>query len=294
MKRKRRNNFDDSAFLNNASYFYYYNRLKELAMSAFEWVNVPDTVNIRYLEESLYETGKAAFFQDDVLNAFVALRCAAGGGFNVYGEPINFRAYGYNGYTANLDLENAVIIYNNQLKTPSRDICKLYAYRLYNISRAIDVNANAQKTPLLLKGSESQILTLKNAYMQYDGNMPVMIVDKDLDLSGFTVLKTDAPYVADRLKELHDAIWNEALTYLGICNVAIEKRAQIMRDEVLRSQGGTIASRYSRLTMREIAAQQINDMFGLNIKIKFRDGLSGEDITDIIRGVDNEQIYNAD
>ena len=121
------------------------------------------------------------------------------------------------------------------------------------------------------------MLTLKNVYMKYDGNQPILYVDKDLDFSGFTVLKTDAPFISPALKELHDAIWNEALTYLGICNVNIQKRARLITDEVLRSQGGTIASRYSRLNARQRAAKEINKMFGLSISVEFREGLSGED-----------------
>ena len=186
-------------------------------------------------------------------------------------------AYGYNNYQRELSINDSVIIYNNEIRSNSVETCRLYAYKLANIARAIDINVNAQKTPILLKGSESQMLTLKNVYLKYDGNQPVMMADKDLDLSGFTVLKTDAPFVAHDFKELHDAVWNEALTYLGICNVNIQKRARLITDEVLRSQGGTIASRYSRLNARQRAAEEINKMFDLNISVKFREGLSGED-----------------
>lgn len=275
---RKRDLFFDNAIQNNASYIYYFNRLKEISMSVFDWKNLPDSVNVRFMEDALFEQGKAVFYFDDGLDEYVALRCAENGNFNVYGIPVRRRAYGYNNYNVELSIDNSVIIYNNMIRTPAKDTCRLYAYRLYNISRATDVNINAQKTPILLKGSQQQMLTLKNAYMQYDGNSPVLMADNNLDLTGFTVLKTEAPFVAPQLKELHDAIWNEALTYLGVCNVAIEKKAQIMRDEVLRSQGGTIASRFSRLNARQTAAKEINNMFGLNISVDFREGLTGEEL----------------
>ena len=269
--------FNSSAGLNNAAYDYYFEMLQQLSLSVFEWKNIPPEIDIRFMETALFWQGQAVFYFDEDLESYAALRCAASGNFNVYGIPIRRRAYGYNNFQRELSIDNSVIIYNSELRKNSVDTCRMFAYKLANIARTIDINVNAQKTPLLIKGSETQMLTLKNVYLKYDGNQPVLYVDKDLDLSGFTVLKTDAPFIAPALKELHDAIWNEALTYLGICNVNIQKRARLITDEVLRSQGGTIASRYSRLNARQRAAEEINKMFGLNISVEFREGLSGED-----------------
>ena len=247
-------------------------------MSVFEWKGLPESVDTRFMESALFWQGQSVFYFDTDLDDYVALRCAMSGRLNVYGIPITRRAYGYNNYQKEVDISNSVLIYNNEIRTNSVDTCQLYAYKLANIARTIDVNVNAQKTPILIKGSESQMLTMKNIYLKYDGNQPVMYGDKDLDISGLSVLRTDAPFVAPALKELLDSTWNEALTYLGICNVNIQKRARLVTDEVLRSQGGTIASRYSRLNARQRAADEINAMFGLNVSVDFREGLSGEDM----------------
>ena len=77
--------------------------------------------------------------------------------------------------------------------------------------------------------------------------------------------------IADKLTELKSQVWNEALTYLGISNVNIQKKERLITDEVARTQGGTIASRYSRLESRRQAAEKINDMFGLDITVDFRE-----------------------
>ena len=45
----------------------------------------------------------------------------------------------------------------------------------------------------------------------------------------------------------------------------------MITDEVQRNQGGTIASRYSRLESRRQAAEKINDMFGTNITVSYRE-----------------------
>lgn len=270
MSRRKDRQFWESAIMNNSTFRQYYNRLVELSISMFEWKNLPDSVDPRFLELTLFTDGQAVFFEDEVLG-YLALQNAMGGGFDVYRIPTNRRAYAVNGYQKQLDENDSVIIYNNYLHTNSMLDVQMFAKRLYNLDRAIDVNANAQKTPILLLCDDSERLTLENMYMQYDGNKPVIKGVKGLNPNAFTVLKTDAPYVADKLYQLKTQIWNEALTYLGISNMNITKKERLISDEVTRNQGGTIASRYSRLQARREACKKINDMFGLDIWCDYRE-----------------------
>lgn len=272
---RRRSSFDESNMLNTGTYSQYLHRLTELSLSMFEWENLPETVDQRFLELTLFHDGQAVFFEDKDLG-FLCLQVAMNGGFNVYRIPVKRRAYAVNGYNKDLSIDNSVIIYNNYLHTNSIYHVKEYARRLYNLDRIIDINANAQKTPILIQASETQRLTLKNLYMQWEGNYPVIYGDKNLDIDGLKVLKTDAPYIADKIYDLKSKVWNEALTYLGISNLSIQKKERLVSDEVVRSQGGTIASRYSRLQARKEAAEKINNMFGLDIKVSFREDF-GED-----------------
>lgn len=268
---KKNRQFWEAAKLNNATFNYYYERLVELSMSMFEWKNLPETVDPRYLELILFTNGSAVFFEDDVLG-YLTLKMVVNSPLNVYNIPTERRAIANNGYQKQLSIDNSVIIYNNMLRTNSQQAVELFAKRLYDLDRTIDINASAQKTPILLRGTESQILTLKNAYMKYDGNMPVMVSDKDIDLKdGFDVLLTGAPFVADKLYTLKTEIWNEALTYLGISNVNSWKRERMLHDEITRNLGGTLASRYSRLESRKQACEKINAMFGLNIDCEYRE-----------------------
>lgn len=278
--------FWESAKLNNYSFKQYYNRLTELSVSMFEWKNVPDTIDVRFLELALFSDGLAVFFYDDVLG-YLALRCAIGGRMNVYRIPTKRRAYAANRYNKNLDESNSVIIFNNYLHTNSMIDVELFAKRLYNLDRAIDVNANAQKTPILVQCDETQRLTLKNVYMKYDGNEPVIFGDKNLNPNSIKVLQTGAPYVADKLYQLKTQIWNEALTYLGISNINVTKKERLITDEVTRNQGGTIASRYSRLEARRQACDEINRMFGLNISCNYREDTILTD--DILQDSVNEE-----
>lgn len=285
-RRKRRTNFTESLFDNNTTYGQYLARLTELSVSMFEWKNAPKSLDTRYLELALFTDAKGVFFKDEDLgdDGYLALRCAMHGPFNVYNIPILRRAYASNGYNKELTESDSVIIWNNMLHTNSITDVKMFARRLYNLDRIIDVNANAQKTPVLVQGTENQRLTLLNVYKEWDGNQPVLFGDKNLDINCLSVLKTDAPYVADKIYQLKVQYWNEALTYLGISNLNVQKKERLVADEVVRAQGGTIASRYSRLESRRQACEQINEMFGLEMEVDFRDDFREADDEVMFRG----------
>lgn len=271
--------FGLSALNNNLTYMQYLSRLTELSISMFEWKNLPETVDPRYIELHLFQTGSMIYFKDEVIGD-LCLDCIANGQFDVYGNPVLRRAYSsYNNYQKLLKPSNSVIIWNNYLRTPSVLDVKMFAQRLYNLDRIIDVNANAQKTPVLVQGTEKQRLTLLNLYKEFDGNAPFIFGDKSLDMNSLKALTTNAPYVADKLYELKTQIWNEALTYLGISNLNIQKKERMITDEVQRNQGGTIASRYSRLEARREAVDKINRMFGTDISVDYREDfqISNED-----------------
>lgn len=277
---RKKTNFGESLSMNNATYEQYFNRLMELSISMFEWKNLPSTCDVRYLELALFMNGSAVFFQDDVLEDYVALDVICSGRLDVYGNPVLRRAYSrYNNYQKLLKGNNSVIIWNNYTRTNSVLDVEMFARRLYNLDRIIDINANAQKTPVLIKCDETQRLTMLNVYKEYDGNSPVIFGDKALNSNGLEVLSTGAPYVADKIYMLKTQIWNEALTYLGISNINVQKKERLITDEVTRNQGGTIASRYSRLESRREAVRKINDMFGLNIEVNYREDFQqvGED-----------------
>lgn len=275
MSRRNKGNglFGESAVMNNATYIQYFNRLVELSISMFEWQGLPETVDPRYLELHLFQNGSMVYFRDEVMGD-LCLDCIANGQFDVYGNPISRRAYSsYNQYQKTLNESDSVIIWNNYLRQPSVLDVKMFAKRLYNLDRIIDVNANAQKTPVLVQGTEKQRLTLVNLYKEFDGNAPFIFGDKNLDLNSLRAISTNAPYVADKLYQLKTQIWNEALTYLGISNLNIQKKERMITDEVQRNQGGTIASRYSRLEARREAVDKINRMFGTDISVDYREDL---------------------
>ena len=272
-RNSRRSNlvFDESAGKNMLSWRVYRDKLCELAVSMFEWKNLPPEIDPIFMERVLFFNGKILFFKEQELNQYVVMSFSGAGQFDIYNNPLKRRAYASNGYQNYLDETNSVIIYNNVIRQPSIDLMIHYAHKLEEIDRTIDVNIRAQKTPIMILCDEKQRLSLQNLYMKYDGNSPVIYGDKGMNPNPIRAITTGAPYLGDKLYDLKSRTWNEALTFLGISNVNNVKRERLITDEVTRGEGGTIANRYSRLTARRNACKQINDMFGLNIWCDFRE-----------------------
>lgn len=261
---------------NDWTFIQYYNRLVDLAISQFEWVNLPPTCDRRFLELSLFADGMAVFFKDEVMG-YLTLQCMISGPLDVYRIPIYRRAYASNGYQMELSKENSVLIFNNSLHINSQLDIEMYAWRLYEIQRAIDTNVKLQKNPKIITCSETQRLTIINLFKQYEGNYPFIFADKQMDLSGLNAIDISSPYVADKLQVLKGLVWNEAMTYLGIGNTNDEKRERLNTLEVKSGMGDVEAQRYTKLMEREIACERINAMFpGLNLAVRYKQIIATE------------------
>ena len=257
---------------NQRTYDYYFQRLTNIALSVFEWKNLPLTVDPRWLELSIFRNGMCLFFEDPVMG-YVAMPCAIGGKLDVYNIPTIRRAYAANGYNAIRDNTNSVIIYHNYLHdVPVWDL-EMFATRLADYQRTIDVNVAAQKTAVAILVDDNEVKTWKDAYISWAGNVPMIMGNKAMNPNAMTVLKTDAPFIADRIQEMLVQVWNDAMSYLGVSNVNVTKKERLITDEVQRNMGGVLASRYSPLEMRRDAAKHINEMFSLDIEVDYREDI---------------------
>lgn len=293
MRRKNKagdNHIIDTLTLNNMTYLMYYNKLLDIILSSITWVNLPPSVDERYLELALLRDAQAVFFEDEVLG-YLALKVTGSGKFDVYHNPMDCYAYADNGYRAHLNLDNSVIIYNNYSRTNELNTLAMFAMRLYEIERTIDVNVKNQKTPKLITGKENQVLALKNLYMKYEGNIPVIFADNNLEFKAINVLDTSSPFIADKMQILKRQIWNEALTFYGIDNNVSEKRERLVSTESISNVAAIDSYRNIRMSARQQACEKINAMFGLNIEVRFR-GLQLKDMYEMEVNV-NEPVHNA-
>ena len=274
MKRPKKQTaqFYDSLFDALSYQSFYRDRLTDIALSCVKWKNLPEEIDTRFLEWCLFYDGMAIFFKDDITEKFVCIQVMPSGQFNMYRIPKERTAYAVNGYqNSDLNENNSVIIYNNLLRKPSVQDIEIYAKKLTNIDLTLNVNVNAQKTPIAIICDETQRLTFQQLYQNYAGNMPFIFGDKGLNLDNVKSINTQADYKGEELNKLKTDIWNEALTYLGVSNVQYQKKERINTEEINRSMGGAFASRRSRIKARQNAVEEINKMFGLSIEVDFED-----------------------
>lgn len=273
-------NFNNYAkTLNNVTFTDYYNKLKMLAKSSFEWENLPNGIDEKWIEDMLFHYGKCMIFKDKTVGLMVS-KCNEGGLVNHYDEPTCLRPVATNFPGELKEYENGidcVLIRNNDDMIPTQRSVQLYAYRLTVLSRTIDINIEAMKTPILITCNEKQKNSLKQVYKQWNGCEPVIFGSKDLDLDGVKVLKTDAPVVFDKLQIEKNHVWNECMTHLGINNANMDKRERLVDDEVQANNEQIEMFALAMLKSRELACKQMNEMFGLNVSVKFRD-VQNEDI----------------
>lgn len=289
--------FEDAMLLNDASYVDYLERMKKIALSMFEWVNLPKTMDSRYLEICLYYKGKAAMLYDEDYG-FINTQAADSGYINIYGLPtkINCYSYSYNAmrelYVPGTNLpaeEECILVMNNYQQIPTCSTIELFAMRLAEAQRTADINIKAQKTPLLLITDKNQELTLRNMYAQYDGNSPVIFGDKNvLSDMPLNAVKTDADFIANDIRLYMKDIWNDFLTFIGINNLD-EKRERLISQEAGSNNELVNMNMQSYLIPRKQACKEFNEKFGLTgekaIDVKLR-----SDLYNIIK--ENESIIS--
>ena len=258
-----------SMLLNNATAIDYDDRLHMLATSLFTWEGLDDVAGFgasHFIEESLYRYGKACIVKDSEIG-IKALNVTAAGKLNLYYLPVKVNCFS-TGYNKIYDFDDVVYIMNNELQKPTKDTLTLFAARLYETERTTDVNLQAQKTPVLIEGDKNTLLTLKNIYMQYSGNMPVIYGNKNFDVSSkLNVLRTDAPYVVDKLDTHKDKIWNDCMTFLGINNANTSKKERLVTSEV--ESNDQLINYYLNCfyKKRKEACDILNKKFGTNVEI---------------------------
>lgn len=263
--------FRDAIIMNNDTYVDYLERMKKICLSMFEWQNLPQSMNARYLEMCLFYNGQAALLYDDTYG-YINTMAADGGYINIYGLPTEVMCYSYRFnqrrslYMTDTGEEKGkecILVLNNYERIPTTSTVSLFAYRLAEAQRTADVNIKAQRTPLLIATDQKQYFTLKKMYEEYDGNTPAIFADKNLlSPDAIKALKTDAPFICQNIMDYKREIWNEFLTFMGISNLS-EKRERMISDEVDSNNELVNLNLQALLAPRQEACKQFNEKYGL-------------------------------
>ena len=225
-----------------------------------------------YVNHELVYKGCIAFFMDEYLG-LLALPFVNMGKLDLYGRPIDIQVIGRNGYHRELKYGEYVIMWDNRSKQALIYDILQYAERIAQIQRTMDINIAQQRTPRIWKTKTENKKTINDLINGVSSNNEIITTYDNLELDDTTIVLSPAPFVADKLAEQKDKIWNEFLRLIGIANSSFQKKERNIRDEVFISQAGTIASRFTRFNSRVDAIDKINKKWNLDLEVEYYDGL---------------------
>ena len=279
MARKRATITD---LLNDLTFRTTFEKFKMMAMNRFEYDGLPDGILPRHIERVLFDRGYAAFFKDPDM-AHMCLEVKQDIDFNVYGDPLWYTAFGFN-YNRRLAAEECVIIENNLLRLPTRDVVMFYVNKITEAERTMDVNVKANKTPIIFACDDRTVLSFRQIFRQVDGNEPAVFADPRLNIESITAFDTKVKFLGNELMDYKRSVESELLTYLGINNSPIDKKERLITDEA-NSNNQLIDSFFQlQLEARERAVQAINEMFGLSVTVKPRQASVEEPVETVEEG----------
>lgn len=253
---------------NSLIYYDYYSRLKNIALSVFKWEGLPESCSERFLEDTLFHYGDAVFVDDPNLG-FLNLKVTPASTLNPYNESTSYTAYS-TGYSRIFPANECVYIRNNYMAKSTDSTIMIYAERLAEIQLTMNVNVNAQKTPIIIRCDKNSEFSIKQMYSQYEDNAHKIYVSKSLE-NPLEVLNTSAPFITDKLRDEKRAVWNEALEFLGInTNPSDKKKERLIMSEVDSNNEQIDIQAETMLLCRQKACEDINKKYGLNVSVSRR------------------------
>lgn len=261
----------NSQLSNYQTYLMYRRQLLSLAENVFTFKNMPNFIDISYVNSILVNIGSIAFFKDEVLG-LIALPYVNQGTLDVYGRPTKIRVTSNTNYSKVLDQNEFVIMYDNNGHYPLIYDILQYAERLALNVRTADINISQQKTPRFWKTTANKLKSVQDKVNTVDAFAETVIDYDNLLLDDTSLVLNPAPFVTDKIDIHQEKIWNEFLRLIGISNLQYQKKERNITDEIQAMQGGTIASRFTRYEPRKRAIDEINRKFNLDIEVGYYDG----------------------
>lgn len=298
-KKKRRfslpqenRNFFDSNQRNVTTYQFLLDRMCAIWLDRFIYDNMPDTIDIPTLQNSLLYRGHVAYFVDGYMGD-LALGGALSNAVDIYNYPSEYQITAANGYYTVLSVSkfaldrNGVVIYDNFNRSIPFQGILYYADKLFVALRAADVNLDLQAVPNIVRTSQANRLTVENILMKVEGYQSRVVVDDDLDINKTEVINLTVPYIADKVWTYITNIWNDFLTWCGIENATNQKRERLVSNEVNANYGNVEMERNTGLNSRIIGFDEVNALFDREITVRFNSdlmsGLNAPMVDDIIQ-----------
>ena len=277
-----RNAVDVATMNNGEADFIYYTYLQMLSLNMFKYKGLPESINTFYLEYVLQTRGYIGFYDDERLG-LICSEITLGGKLNHYQMPTEYHTVSTSPLIKkNLSNEECVVMKNSPLYVGIFPYLNFFAKKLALTSRTIDQNLTMQWTPYIITGDKRMLQQFKVFMKKILQGVQTIFTSKGFRTEDVNVLQTNAPFIADELHGMKQAILRECMTMLGIENANMDKKERLVADEVNANNQQVIASRNIWLEERKKAIKLLNEKFGLDASVEFAPYEDFEDILKLI------------
>ncbi len=248
------------------TYLEIYNRIENLALNIMRWDNLPDETMQLIIERCLFYYGNCVFFRDEVSGDYLTLPMCAQYAWDEYGIPVEYEVMGAMGYKKKLTRFNSVLMLNNYNFSPDVTMAAIFARRLTETKRTVDMHVEAHRIGKILAVPENKKQSAKKLLERIKGFRLWQIVMPGIlnDLKEVHEINLETSYIIDKLDTHENELWRECYDYFGIDSTP-EKAERVLTDEINVQTSVAEVNRNVRLNPRQDAVERINKMFGLSI-----------------------------
>lgn len=273
--------------------------ISNLAINRFKWEGLPDSIDERFLETTLLLNGLAVFYWDDDFDKLLAVKASSQGYVNFQGLPTSFTIIGPGSKIQGIDGQSTFIskqigayipsahadkserekrrkgipMWPNYMRYPEIDTIMIYSTRLATTDRTLEINTENARLVKILSSTPNTQLSMVNINRQLQEGLKTIEVKAGNAMTLEESIKVlDLGIDPDSYEKLHvlrTRWWNECMGLLGIDNANQDKKERLVAAEVGANDSQTDSMRFVSLNARRQAAEQINEVFGLNVSVDF-------------------------
>lgn len=259
--------------------------LTDLAASRFKWEGLPEEIDVRFLELTLFYNALSVFYWDGRYDKFMALKANTNGWLDYQNNPTGFNVIGNNfvsvGVSAVRDTEfeqkgskvkigKAIPIWANKMRTPDVDVVMIYARKLANFDRTVEINSQNARQPKVIVTSEAMNLTMTNINRQIEEGQGAIKVAGNFDLAQIQAFDLGIdPVTILNIDIVRDRQWNKCMTLLGIDSANADKKERLVADEVNSNGDQTSMMRFVNLNERRVAAKAISEYYKKDVSVEY-------------------------
>ena len=275
----------------------YLGQVCRLAMTRYEWIGLPDTVDALWLERTLLFEGCATIARPVAggkVGLWRAAKMVSSGALNCYDRPSSWYAYSRDIFRFPCNARNAVLVYDNVgYRDPIMPGLEMACRELVDIQKTKQVNRFWQKIPFILVTPQDMDLTAVNLLNSIMAGEPATIANPSIrELEAYKLDMTQ-PYIGAELTAAEQNVWNRIYTMLGISNVTF-KTERMIEDEVDSLSEPTRMQALSGLIERRRAADRLNKAFGMDVHVVWRKDNESDNINTLASIQDTAKLISGD